>query len=201
MTDKTIEYFVIPSSPFAYLGHDRFVAMARRHGAAVEVKPFDLGGKVFPISGGLPLPKRSPQRQAYRLVELERWSRTLGVPLNPAPRHFPVPVDDASLMIAAALRAYGNEAALQLAGAQQRAVWAEQRDISDAATLKAIAAECGLDGERLFTDREAARADYDAFTQQAIDRGVFGAPWYVYRGEPFWGQDRLDLLDRALAAA
>lgn len=199
--DKTIEYFVVPASPYAYLGHDRFVAMARRHGAKIELKPMDLGGKVFPVSGGLPLPKRAPQRQAYRLVELNRWSRTLGVPLNTAPKYFPVAADDAALMVTAALRQAGTDAALKLVGAQLRAVWAEERNIADADTLRAIADACGLDGARLYTERESARADYDAFTQEAIDKGVFGAPWYIYRGEPFWGQDRLDLLDRALAAA
>ena len=82
---KMIDYFTTPLSPWTYLGHDRFVAIAARHGASVRVLPMDLG-KVFPVSGGLPLAKRAPQRQAYRLVELARWRDYLGLPLNLQPR-------------------------------------------------------------------------------------------------------------------
>ena len=71
---KTIDYYFAPNSPCVYLGHERFIRIAQAAGAAINVKPVDLGGKVFPVSGGLPLSKRAPQRQAYRLVELKRFS-------------------------------------------------------------------------------------------------------------------------------
>ena len=71
-----IDYYFAPNSPWAYLGHARFVSIARQAKAQVHVMPVDLGGKVFPISGGLPLRQRAPQRQAYRLVELKRFSNT-----------------------------------------------------------------------------------------------------------------------------
>ena len=197
--DKLIDYYMTPASPYVYLGHERFVAIASRHRATIAVKPIDLG-VVFPVSGGLPLAKRAPQRQAYRLVELTRWSRYLGVPLNLHPAHFPVSTDLASRLLLAALER-STDAALALALAMSRALWTQERDISDAATLQAICAECGSDAEAL-----AARADapdiamrYAALTQEAIDRGIFGTPTYVYAGELFWGQDRLDFLDRALA--
>src|SRR3954470_13841048 len=77
----TIDYYFAPNSPYVYLGHERFVRIAREAGATIVVKPVDLGGKVFPVSGGLPLSKRAPQRQAYRLVELKRFSQWLGLPL------------------------------------------------------------------------------------------------------------------------
>ena len=86
-----IDYYLAPQSPWTYLGHERFVAIARAAAARINVIPVDLGGKVFPTSGGLPLAQRAPQRQAYRLVELERFSAQLGVPLNLRPKHFPVP--------------------------------------------------------------------------------------------------------------
>jgi len=90
---------------------------------------------------------------------------------------------------------------MRLAGALLRAIWAEDRDISDAATIAAIASEQGLDAEALaaaaLSPDVAAR--YDALTQEAIERQIFGAPTFVYREELFWGQDRLDFLDRALA--
>jgi 2-hydroxychromene-2-carboxylate isomerase len=197
---RNVEYFFTPVSPFTYLGHDRFVAIASRHGVSIDVKPVDLG-PVFAVSGGLPLKQRAPQRQAYRLVELARWSKHLGLPLNLQPRHFPVPAAIASKWILATLSQQGAQNALKLTGALLRAVWAEERNIADADTLAAIASEQGLDAKSLA--ERAASADigqrYDALTQEAIDRQVFGAPTYIYRDEPFWGQDRLDFLDRALA--
>lgn len=196
---KTIRYYFSAQSPWTYLGHERLLAIAKRHGAAVEPRPIDLG-RVFPLSGGLPLPQRAPQRQAYRLVELKRWSSFTGVPLNLHPKFFPVGSDDAALLILATAQRHRIEAATALAGALMRAVWTEERNIADLDTLRAIAGECGLDGAALLEAREAARPLYDRYTQEAIDAQVFGAPWYEYRGEPFWGQDRLEFLDRALAA-
>jgi 2-hydroxychromene-2-carboxylate isomerase len=196
---KTIDYFTTPLSPWTYLGHDRFVAIAARHGASVRVLPMDLG-KVFPVSGGLPLAKRAPQRQAYRLVELARWRDYLGLPLNLQPKFGAAPADAALRSIVAA-KEQGEAPALALAGALLRARWAEERDISDPATLAAIVRACGLDPERI-ADRAGSpevQAAYDACTQEAIDRQVFGAPTYAYRDALYWGQDRLDFLDRALA--
>jgi len=193
---KTVDYYFTPVSPWTYLGHDRFVAMAKRRGASVNVKPVDLG-RVFPVSGGLPLAKRAPQRQAYRLVELKRWREFLGVPLTLKPKFFPVPAEEAALWIIAAGDAGGSGAALALAGALMRACWAEEGDISDSATLARIAAQCGVAAPGAEA-HAAAKAKFDAYTQEAIDLQVFGAPSYVYKGEIFWGQDRLDFLDRAL---
>ena len=196
---KLIDYYFTPVSPWTYLGHDRFVEIASKHAAAISVKPVDYG-RIFPASGGLPLKQRAPQRQAYRLVELGRWSKHLGKPINLNPKHFPVPPDAAARwIIAAQARSEGD--ALRLAGALLRAVWVEERDISDAATLASIASEQGFDSTAL--DSGAASPDaaprYAALTQEAMDRQVFGAPTYIYRDEAFWGQDRLDFLDRALA--
>ena len=112
---RTCEYFFAPQSPWTYLGHARFVALAKKHGVQVDVKPCDLG-KVFGVSGGLPLAKRPPQRQAYRLVELKRWSDFLQMPLNLHPKFFPVPPDAAAKLIIAAKLAHGNDAALDARG-------------------------------------------------------------------------------------
>jgi len=197
---RTVEYFFTPVSPFTYLGHERFLAIAGRHGVSIDVKPVDLG-PVFAVSGGVPLKQRAPQRQAYRLVELGRWSKHLGLPLNLQPRHFPVPPALASKLILASLSQQGAVGALKLTGALLRAVWAEERNIAESDTLAAIASEQGFDAASLA--ERAAASDigerYEALTQEAIDRQVFGAATYIYRDEPFWGQDRLDFLDRALA--
>lgn len=197
---KQVDYYFTPQSPFAYLGHERFAAIAQKHGAQVSLKPCDLG-KVFSVSGGVPLAQRPPQRQAYRLVELRRWSEYLAMPMNLQPAFFPVSGDAASRLILAAQIANGTARAMALTGAICRAVWAEERNIADAATLAQIADEGGLDGAALLkaSEAQAVQAAYAQNTQDAISAGVFGAPWFILDGEPFWGQDRLEFLDRALA--
>lgn len=198
---KTIDYYFMPASPFSYLGHERFADIARKHGATINVKPVDMPGRIFPISGGLPLAKRAPQRQAYRLVELARWSKFLKMPLNPRPKFHPVAIEPGALLIIAALP-QGESAAMKLAGALLRAVWAEERNIADPETLKAIAREQGLDAENLMkvASGPEAKATYDRYTAEAIERNVFGAPSYLYNGELLWGQDRLEFLEHTLAA-
>jgi 2-hydroxychromene-2-carboxylate isomerase len=196
---KVVDYYFTPVSPWSYLGHERLRVVASRHGASINVKPIDLG-EVFPVSGGLPLAKRAPQRQAYRLVELARWRDYLGLPINTQPRFAGASPELASRWIIAATQD-GSAAALDLAGAVFRARWSEERDIADEATLAEIAQQLGQDATRLQA-RAAAPSTaelYAGFTHEAIDRQVFGAPTYIYRDEPFWGQDRLDFLDRALA--
>ena len=196
---QTIEYFFAPQSPWTYLGHQRLQDIAAATGARIEVRPADYG-RIFPASGGLPLPKRAPQRQAYRLVELARFSQHLGVPLNLHPRHFPVPADDAARLIVAVREQAGDAAALALAGAVLRAVWVQERDIAAADTMAALLAEQGLDAGLLAQSRTAATQQaYDANTDRALALGVFGAPTYAVGEELFWGQDRLDFLQRRLA--
>jgi 2-hydroxychromene-2-carboxylate isomerase len=196
---KTLTYYLTPQSPWTYLGHERLVALAQAHDAAIDIKPFDLG-KVFSVSGGLPLAKRAPQRQAYRLAEMARWAAVLQLPLNAQPKFFPVPPEQAAKCIIAARTAFGPGVALQLAGAIMRALWAEEKNIADDATLAQLATECGMDGRMLLKSAETAgvQEQYDKNTADAIAANVFGAPWYVIDGEAFWGQDRLDFVERAL---
>jgi 2-hydroxychromene-2-carboxylate isomerase len=197
----TIDYYFAPQSPWTYLGHRRFHDIARAAGAAINVLPVDLG-QVFPVSGGLPLPKRAPQRQAYRLVELKRFADWLQMPLNLHPRDFPVPGDQAARLILAVAGQHGSEAAMQVAGAVLAAVWAEERNIDDAATLAQLLAACGLPASALEDSRApTVQQRYEQATRQAIDAGAFGAPTYAIDGELFWGQDRLDFVQRRLAAA
>jgi len=172
--------------------------MAQAAGASVRLLPVDLG-QVFPISGGLPLGKRAPQRQAYRLVELARFSQALGLPLHPQPVFFPVDADNAARLIIAIDQHDGIEAAMAFSGAVFAAVWAHQRNIADAEVLAALLQENGLDASRLEQSRGAdAQQRYQANTQLAIEAGIFGAPTYLVDGEMFWGQDRLDFVERKL---
>jgi 2-hydroxychromene-2-carboxylate isomerase len=196
----TVDYYFAPQSPWTYLGHERFHQIAKAANATVRVLPVDLGGKVFPVTGGLPLAKRAPQRQAYRLVELKRFSEFLGRPINLQPKYFPVNGDDAAQMIIAVDMHDGTEAAMKLTSAVLRAVWVEDRNIADAGELAAMLAALGLPPRRLDdAQSQAVHERYEADSQLAIDAGVFGAPSYVIDGEVFWGQDRLDFVERRLA--
>jgi 2-hydroxychromene-2-carboxylate isomerase len=191
---KIIDYYFSTSSPWTFLGHARFGEIARRHGATIRVKPVDLG-VIFPQSGGLPLPKRAPQRQAYRLVELRRWSLHLGVEMNIQPKHFPVNGNPAACLILAAPEA----ARFALAGAVLSALWTEEKNVADAEVLAQLAARHGVsEADAAIAAGERAFA---GVTEEARARGVFGAPTYVYRDELFWGQDRLEFVDRALGRA
>ena len=196
-----IQYYFSPQSPWTYLGHLRFWDIARQRGARIEVLPVDLGGKVFPISGGLPLGKRAPQRQAYRLIELQRFADHLHAPLKLQPKYFPVAGDDAARLIIAVALHDGSDAAMHITDAVLRAVWVDERNIADEATLATMLRERELPARRLEdAQSQAVQERYEANTQRAIDAGVFGAPSYVIDGEIFWGQDRLDFVERKLAA-
>jgi 2-hydroxychromene-2-carboxylate isomerase len=188
---QVIDYYFSTSSPWTYLGHARFGEIAHRHGATVRVKPVDYG-VIFPQSGGLPLPKRAPQRQAYRLVELARWAQHLGVPINSQPKYFPVDGNPAACLILGAPEA----ARFTLAGAVLSALWTEEANIADAQTLAQLAAQHGVANANAAI--EAGAHAFPVLTEEARARGVFGAPTYVYGDELFWGQDRLEFVDRAL---
>ena len=196
-----IDYYLVPQSPWTYLGHERFTAIAKAADARINVLPVDLG-KVFAVSGGLPLAQRAPQRQAYRLVELKRFSEHHGLAMTLRPKYFPVASDDAAKLIIAADLHGGTEAAMAVTGALLRAVWVEERNIADEAELAALLAQLELPARLLDDARsQAVHERYAANTQRAIDSGVFGAPSFVIDGEMFWGQDRLDFVQRRLNVA
>ena len=198
---KTIDYFMSPVSPWAYLGHQRFVAIAKKHQARIELKPADIA-KVFGASGGVPVAQRPIQRQEYRLAELTRWSKHLQIPLNLHPKFFPVAGELAAKLIIATQQKLGAEAGLSMAFALGRAVWAEEKNIADADTLVGIADSLGQKGSDLLAHAasEAVAADSARHTDDALAAHIFGVPWYRVDGEGYWGQDRLDFVERALMA-
>jgi len=195
---RTVQYWFSTASPWAWLGSARFAQLVERTQTAVRVEPMDLGA-VFAATGGTPFPSRSPARQSYRQLELARWSRRLGVPIRLEPAHYPVDREPSSRLVIAA-REHGLDA-LALSQAVLRAIWSEDRDIADWATLQDIARDAGLDGAALIESARDPRmhARYVQNTQAAIAAGVFGSPTYVVDGERFWGQDRLDFLEERLA--
>jgi len=197
---KVVDYFMTPVSPWTYLGHDRFRAICAKHGAQIHLRVMDLG-KVFPASGGVALKDRAPQRRAYRLVDLKRWREFLGLPLNLEPKFFPVPAEASATCVLAVLERHGTEPALDVAGDLMRAVWVDERNVSEAETLAEVLARRGFDAPALLAHARSAEvaARYIQHSQEAIARGVFGSPTYVHQDELYWGQDRLDFLERALA--
>lgn len=198
--DRVIDYYFVPQSPWTYLGHQRFADLVLRCDCRVRVKPVDLG-RVFAVSGGLPLAQRPTQRQSYRLIDLTRFATHLGMPMNLHPKFFPIAGHAAALRVIASAETIDDASAMKLAGAMMRAVWAEDRNIADEETLDAIASACGLDASTLRDASGGApvQARYEVNTDEAIAGEVFGAPTYIPRFGPakdqrFWGQDRLDFL-------
>ncbi|WP_291867691.1 2-hydroxychromene-2-carboxylate isomerase [Bradyrhizobium sp.] len=195
----TVDYYMTLTSPWTYLGSAPFAEIARRNDVAVNIKPCKFG-PIFEQTGGLPLPKRSPQRRAYRMMELKRWREVRGVPLNLEPKYFPC--DDSAatrLVIAAKLRgADAHRLSLELG----RAIWEREETLANPETIASAARRAGLDAATLRAGGPSdAELDalHEQYTQEALAAGVFGAPSYVLpSGEIFWGQDRLELLDRTL---
>lgn len=192
-----IDYYYSHVSPWSYLGAARLYEIAAAAGATINFKPMNLG-IIFPQSGGLPLGKRPPQRRAYRMMELKRWKAHLGVDLTLEPKYFPTNDRPAALMAIAADQAGHNVAPLSLA--IMRKCWVEEKDVAADDVLREAADQCGIDGTALLkaSREDAATQAYDAYTAEASERQVFGAPTYVFKDELFWGQDRLEFLERAL---
>ncbi|MEZ7865569.1 MAG: 2-hydroxychromene-2-carboxylate isomerase [Rhodospirillales bacterium] len=192
-----VDYYLTLASPYAYMGHTRFVDLSKKMKASVTIKPVDMGS-IFSKTGGLPLGKRSPARQAYRFQELERWRQHLNIPLILKPKFFPVNDLQASAMVIAADLKGKN--GIDLAGACLRAVWAEERNIAAPDTLVSIANDLGMDGAELLTQSGSAEVAqvFERNSQDALGIGVFGAPTYAVGEQLFWGQDRLSFLEHAL---
>ena len=200
-----VSCFYSASSPWAYFAGPRQEDIVRRHRVKLVLKPFDFQD-VVPRTGGVPLRTRPEPRRTYHALELDRWRKYLGMPLNLAPKYYPPDGKPpgwnkpAGWMIIAA-QERGLDAPL-LSHALLRALWAEERDTAEPEVRAAIADENGLPGQALLAAEksDAVQAFYEKYSREAEALGVFGAPTYVLNGERFWGQDRLDFLDRALGA-
>ena len=194
----TIDYFFTLQSPWAYLGHAAFLAVAGEHGATVHHRPVSLG-TVFGGTGGLPLGKRHPARQRYRIIELQRWREARGLPMTLHPRYWPVDATLADKAVIAAADEPGCDPG-RLAGRLFAAVFEREENIADEAFLASVATEFGLDGRAVLSRaKDAETADrLAANTARALEIGAVGSPAYALNGEVFWGQDRIPLLDSAL---
>ena len=195
-----IDYYASLNSPWTHLGAARIEGMAAAHGASLRIYPVDFG-TIFAGSGGLPLPKRSAQRQAYRLQVLARWRDHLGIPIQIQPKYFPSSEALSTGCVIAVRETIGDQPAIKLAHAVLKAVWQQERNPADPETLGQLITDCGLDAASVLAlgaePRWAERRDAD--TAAALARGVFGAPSYVIGDDIFWGQDRLEFVERRLA--
>ena len=198
-----LQCFYSLSLPWAYFMGPRLQDIVRRHRAKLVLKPYDFQ-EIVPRTGGVPLRTRPEPRKRYHEAELARWRQYLGMPLALKPRHYPQAVTDpdwnkyAGWLVIAAQRA-GLDAML-LSHALLRALWAEERDTAAQSVRQAVADENGFDGAHLVTEERGAPVQvlYRQFTAEAEKLGVFGAPTFVLDGELFWGQDRLEFVDRKL---
>jgi len=187
------------SSPWAYLGAQRAYAIAERTGAALRLRPI----RVIQANGGIPLRSRPDARQQYHAVELTRWRTRLGIALQLQPRYYPCRSIEPAAQAVIAAQTAGLDAR-DFSFAIQRALWAEDRDIADTATLRAIAAATlGAAADALDFDRPAVAtvAEWEDNLREAEHLGIFGTPTYVVGTELFWGQDRLDFVEEALLRA
>lgn len=195
-----VDYYFSLTSPWSYLGHERLLEIVANSGAVIAPYEVSYRGTIFAATGGLPVHKRAPERQAYRLQELARWRDHLGIVLNVNPKHWPNDETVAANMWVALRETDSVATALKFAGLVMRGVWSEDRDIADTDTLVNIAGDAGVDGSALL--KEAADPKWAALRQSqsdaAVARGVFGAPSYCIEDQLYWGQDRLDFVQRHL---
>ena len=198
-----VSCFYSLSSPWAYFAGPKQQDIVRRHHVNLVLKPYDFQ-EVAPRTGGVPLRTRPEPRRMYHALELDRWRKYLGMPLQLTPKYYPADGKPLGwnkppgwMVIAAQER--GLDAA-RLSHALLRALWAEERDTSDQKVRIAVADENDLPGAELAAAELSApvQALYKVYSDEAEHLGIFGAPTYVLDGERFWGQDRLDFLDRAL---
>jgi 2-hydroxychromene-2-carboxylate isomerase len=200
-----VSCFYSLSSPWAYFAGPQLQDIVRRHHVRLILKPYDFQ-EVAPKTGGVPIRTRPEPRRTYHALELDRWRRYLGMPLQLTPKFYPADGKPAGWnkppgwMVIAAQQA-GMDA-FRLSHALLRALWAEERDTAEAAVRREIAFENEMDGDALLAAETGAEVQslYRRYSEEAVALGVFGAPTFVLDGERYWGQDRLGFLDRALDA-
>ncbi len=194
---RQIDYYFSLASPWAYIGHKLFREVVSTYSLKVNHRPVALVD-LFSETGGLPLMKRHPARQRYRMVELQRWRARRGLNFHLQPANWPFNPRLADGVVVAAIAA-GPDPAPLLRRAYA-AVWEDQLDLADPAILVKLADQAGLPGKQLVErsgSDEIARI-YEQNRQDALAADVFGSPAYVLDGEVFWGQDRIELLVDAL---
>ena len=193
-----IDYFFATVSPYTYLAGTRLEQIAARHGLSINYKPLDVIA-LFSRTGGIPPKDRHPSRQEYRLQELRRQSAKTGLPINLKPAHWPTNPAPSSYAVIAAQSAGGGDLGALVHGLT-RACWAEDRNIAEDDVIRKCLSASGFDPSLADKGLLAGAETYAANLEEAVNRGAFGAPFYITdTDERFWGQDRLDDLDMHLS--
>jgi hypothetical protein len=196
-TKRKIDFYFSFISLYTYIGYEAFEALVKKYDLEVTYKPIDLHA-IFSVSGGLPVSKRPPQRQAYRFVEMQRWAIARNIPLVLKPKHHPSdPVIGHRMLITAMAQDLDVRAFIRNS---LKILWVDDLDIKDSKVMVEVANKSGLDGELLLKDSasQVIDAEVNRLTAEAVERQIFGTPFFFYRDEPFWGQDRLDLLEETI---
>jgi 2-hydroxychromene-2-carboxylate isomerase len=192
-----IDYYLATISPNCYLAGTRPAEIAAKHGATISYKPLDIMA-LFARTGGVPPGQRHPSRQEYRLIEIGRCAKELGMPVNVKPAHFPTNPAPSSYALIAAQKAGGGDLGALVAGIT-RACWAEEKDVADDAVIKGCLEAAGFDPSLADSGLLAGAMVYEQNLEDAVSAGVFGVPFFITDdGARFWGQDRLTQLDRHL---
>ena len=192
-----IDYYFATISPFTYLSGTQLEQIAAKHGATITYKPLDIMG-LFGRTGGVPPKDRHPNRQEYRLQDMRRRAIVAGLPLNLKPAFWPTNPAPSSYAIIAAQAAGGDVGAL--VNALTRSCWADDKNIAEDDVICACLGETGFDPALAGSGLLSGAETYAANLEEAVAKGVFGAPFFITDAdERFWGQDRLDDLDRHLS--
>ena len=194
-----IDYYFATLSPYTYLAGNRFEAVAEKHGATVTYKPFDVIA-AFARTGGTPPKDRHISRIEYRAQELVRQAKKQDMPFNLNPAHWPTNGAPAAYAFIAAQNAGGGDLGA-LVHAITRSVWADEKDIAENDVVRACLEEAGFDPAVADSGLLQGAETYAANLEEAVEAGVFGAPFYIVKetGQRFWGQDRIADLDAHLS--
>ena len=196
-TKRKIDFYFSFISLYTYIGYEAFQALVQKYDLEVTYKPIDLHA-IFTAGGGLPVSKRPPQRQAYRFVEMQRWAIARNIPLVLKPKHHPSNPEIGHRMLLAAMS--NGEDIRQFVGNALKILWVDDLNIEDPQVMVAAANRSDLDGHALLEQSKdpSIQLQIDRLTQEGVDRQVFGTPFFFYEDEPFWGQDRLNMLEELI---
>ena len=182
--------------PWTFLGHKKIYDLSKKYSCDLDIMPVNYG-EIFPVSGGLPVHKRPLQRQKYRLQELKRWSEFLKIKLNPEPKHFPSrTLLPSKIIISVKMLNFENVG--DIAYAIMEGLWIKEIDIDDPKNLKKILTRFLKTADEIieFSKSKQVEKEMNKYTKEAIDLAVFGAPTYIIDNQIYWGQDRLEFLER-----
>ena len=196
-TKRKIDFYFSFISLYTYIGYEAFQALVQKYDLEVTYKPIDLHA-IFTAGGGLPVSKRPPQKQAYRFVEMQRWAIARNIPLVLKPKHHPSNPEIGHRMLLAAMS--NGEDIRQFVANALKILWVDDLNIEDPQVMVAAANRSDLDGHALLEQSKdpSIQLQIDRLTQEGVDRQVFGTPFFFYEDEPFWGQDRLDMLEELI---